>query len=394
MTSAQKTRYVVMLGLLTMFGPLCMDLYLPSLPQVSKDLDTTVTLTQLSLTTCLLGLGLGQLLIGPLSDRLGRRRPLLWALGLFTLASLACTRVTSIEQLLVLRFLQGVAGAGGAVISRAVARDLYSGSNLTRFFALLMIVNGLAPVLAPVMGGQLLYLTTWRGVFMVLALLGAIILTLTLLLLKESLPREQRAEGSLSTTVQAFVRVMTSRRFMGLCLVQGAMMAGMFAYIGASTFVFQKIYHLTAQGFSLCFALNGAGLVVAGQISARLSRNGREPLVLRYGLTVAVILSLVLMVVALVGLPLPFFLAALLLTVACVSAIGTAATSLAMQVHERQVSGMASAVLGVMMFSMGGICLPLSSMAGVSALSMGVTFVCCYAFAWCAHRFVVVPTRR
>lgn len=393
MTSAQKTRYVVMLGLLTMFGPLCMDLYLPSLPQMSKDLDTTVTQAQLSLTTCLLGLGLGQLLIGPFSDSLGRRRPLLCALVLFTLTSLACTRVTSIEQLLILRFLQGVAGAGGAVISRAVARDLYSGSDLTRFFALLMIVNGLAPVLAPIAGAQLLYLTTWRGVFMVLTLLGASILLLTALLLKESLPRELRAKGSLRTTACAFYKIVSSQRFMGLCLVQGAMMAGMFAYIGASSFVLQDIYHLSAQQFSLCFALNGAGLVTAGQVSARVCRNGREPLVLRYGLSLAVLLSTTLLIVALFELPLPYFLVALLLTVACVSGIGAAATSLAMQVHERQVSGMASAVLGVMMFSMGGICLPLSSMAGVSPLSMGITFVCCYSFAWCAHRFIVVRAK-
>lgn len=187
MTSAQKTRYVVMLGLLTMFGPLCMDLYLPSLPQLSQALNTSDTLAQLSLTACLLGLGVGQLLFGPLSDRLGRRGPLMWALGLFTLASLACAFVTSIEQLLVMRLLQGIAGAGGAVISRSVARDLYSGSDLTRFFALLMIVNGLAPVLAPVAGGLLLQITYWRGIFIVLTILGASILALTAGLLKACL---------------------------------------------------------------------------------------------------------------------------------------------------------------------------------------------------------------
>lgn len=391
MTSAQKTRYVVMLGLLTMFGPLCMDLYLPSLPQMSNDLDTSVTLAQLSLTACLLGLGMGQLLFGPLSDRLGRRGPLLWALGLFTLASLACTRVSSIDQLLILRFLQGIAGAGGAVISRAVARDLYSGSDLTRFFALLMVVNGVAPVLAPVVGGQLLYITTWRGVFTVLTLLGAVILMLSMLLLKESLPRELRAEGSLATTWQSFIQTISSRRFMGLCLVQGAMMAGMFSYIGNSTFVLQESYHLSAQGFSLCFALNGAGLVLSGQISARLSRNSREPKVMRYGLSLAVLVSAMLTGIAFSGLPLPYFLVGLLLTVACVSGIGTAAMSLAMQVHERQISGMASAVLGVIMYSIGGICLPISSSFGVSPLSMGVTFLCCYALAWCAYRFIVIP---
>ena len=394
MTSAQKTRYVVMLGLLTMFGPLCMDLYLPSLPQLSDDLHASVTKAQLSLTACLVGLGVGQLLIGPLSDRLGRRTPLLWALALFTLASLACTVVTNIEQLLVLRFLQGVAGAGGAVISRAVARDLYSGSDLTRFFALLMIVNGLAPILAPVLGGQLLFLTSWRGVFLVLMLLGALIFTLTACLLKESLPRELRAEGTWRSTLQAFKTTVSSRRFMGLCLVQGSMMAGMFAYIGVSTFVLQKIYHLSAQQFSLCFALNGAGLVLSGQVSARLSRNGRESLVLKHGLSLAVVVSAVLASVALLKLPLPYFLAALWLTIACVSGIGAAATSLAMQVHERQVSGMASAVLGVMMFTMGGICLPLSSLIDVSALSMGVTFLVCYSCAWLAYRFVVMPASR
>lgn len=394
MTSAQKRRYVVMLGLLTMFGPLCLDLYLPSLPRLSKELGTTESLGQLSLTACLLGLGLGQLIFGPLSDKFGRRRPLLWALGLFTIVSLLCAYAASIEQLLVMRFLQGAAGAGGAVISRSVARDLYTGSDLTRFFALLMVVNGLAPVLAPIAGGQLVKLMTWRGIFMVLAILGGVLLTLTLLLLKESLPRELRAEGSWRTTFSALSKVISSRRFMGLCLVQGFIMAGMFSYLGASSFVLQETYHLSAQSFSLCFALNGFGLVISGQISARLSRNGREPLVVRYGLVLAVIASALFVIIAAANLPLPYFLASLWLTIVFVSGIGTAATSLAMQVHERQISGMASAVLGVLMFSMGGFCIPLSSFAGVTAFSMALTFLCCYVLAWCAYRWVEWPSSR
>ena len=390
MTAAQKTRYVVMLGLLTMFGPLCVDLYLPSLPQLSQMLNTSDTLAQLSLTACLLGLGLGQVLFGPLSDRYGRRGPLLWALGLFTLTSLGCALVTSISQLLVMRFLEGLAGAGGAVISRAVARDLYSGSDLTRFFALLMIVNGLAPILAPVAGGLLLKVTYWRGIFVILMLLGAVILAMTAALLEESLMKTQRVTGSFSTVLRAFRQVLSSRRFMGLCLIQSAMMAGMFAYIGSSAFVLQKGYHLTPQGFSLCFALNGAGLIIAGQLSARHSRGGRESKVVRYGLSAAVLLSALLVYTAVYRLPLPFFLGMLLLNVACVGGIGTVVVSLAMQTHERQISGTASAVLGVMMFSIGGLCVPLSSWTGASAVSIAVTFFISYTLAWCVYRFLVI----
>lgn len=171
----KRLGYALVLGSLAALGPLCTDLYLPALPEMAGDLNTSTASAQLSLTAGLLGLGFGQLLFGPLSDRYGRMRPLLWSLALLLAASVWCAVAQDIDQLIVARLLQGIAGAGGAVLSRAVARDLYNGHELTRFFALLMLVNGLAPIIAPVLGGALLNWVNWRGIFGVLALIAILL---------------------------------------------------------------------------------------------------------------------------------------------------------------------------------------------------------------------------
>ena len=382
MTPARNNRlvYAVTLGLLAALGPLCIDLYLPALPELARDLQTSTATAQLSLTAGLLGLGAGQLLFGPMSDKFGRLRPLTLSLALLFIASIGCALAQDIHQLLLARLFEGLAGAGGAVLSRAVARDMYSGHELTRFFALLMLVNGLAPIGAPVLGGVLMTLLNWRGIFVVLGATALLLILLARWKLHETLPPERRSQGSIFSAWAALGQVVVHRPFMGFCLTQAFMMSGMFAYIGASPFVLQQIYGLSPQAFSFCFAANGIGLVIASQTSARLCPLWGEYRVLKGGLTLAFAASSLLLLAGLTAAPLPLVLVALFFTIASNGVIATTASSLAMQSQGHR-AGSASAVIGVCMFSFGAISVPVTGLGGTSLVSMTGTIFGCFMLA-------------
>ena len=382
MTPARNNRlvYAITLGLLAALGPLCIDLYLPALPELARDLQTSTATAQLSLTAGLLGLGAGQLLFGPMSDKFGRLRPLTLSLALLFIASIGCALAQDIHQLLLARLFEGLAGAGGAVLSRAVARDMYSGHELTRFFALLMLVNGLAPIGAPVLGGVLMTLLNWRGIFVVLGATALLLILLARWKLHETLPPERRSQGSVFSAWAALGQVVVHRPFMGFCLTQAFMMSGMFAYIGASPFVLQQIYGLSPQAFSFCFAANGIGLVIASQTSARLCPLWSEYRVLKGGLTLAFAASSLLLLAGLLAAPLPLVLVALFFTIASNGVIATTASSLAMQSQGHR-AGSASAVIGVCMFSFGAISVPITGLGGTSLVSMTGTIFGCFMLA-------------
>lgn len=382
MTTAHRNRigYAITLGLLAALGPLCIDLYLPALPSLAKDLQTPTATAQLSLTAGLNGLGLGQLIFGPMSDKFGRIKPLLISLVLLLIASVGCALAQNINQLLLARLCEGLFGAGGAVLSRAIARDMYSGHELTRFFALLMLVNGLAPIAAPVMGGALMAVLDWRGLFMVIAAIAALLFVLAKVKLTETLIPERRSQGSIFSAWAALGSVIKHRPFMGFCLTQGFMMSGMFAYIGASPFVLQQLYGLSPQAFSFCFAANGVGLILASQISARLSPLFGEYRVVKGALTLAFVSSGTLLITGLTGAALPMVLVALFFSVASNGAVGVAAASLAMQSQGHR-AGSASAVMGVTMFTLGGIAVPVTGIGGTSVLTMTATIFGCYMLA-------------
>ena len=382
MTPARNNRlvYAVTLGLLAALGPLCIDLYLPALPELARDLQTSTATAQLSLTAGLLGLGAGQLLFGPMSDKFGRLHPLTLSLALLFIASIGCALAQDIHQLLLARLFEGLAGAGGAVLSRAVARDMYSGHELTRFFALLMLVNGLAPIGAPVLGGVLMTLLNWRGIFVVLGATALLLILLARWKLHETLPPERRSQGSVFSAWAALGQVVVHRPFMGFCLTQAFMMSGMFAYIGASPFVLQQIYGLSPQAFSFCFAANGIGLVIASQTSARLCPLWGEYRVLKGGLTLAFAASSLLLLAGLTAAPLPLVLVALFFTIASNGVIATTASSLAMQSQGHR-AGSASAVIGVCMFSFGAISVPVTGLGGTSLVSMTGTIFGCFMLA-------------
>ena len=371
-TDKYKLRLVFTLGLLTAFGAVSMDMYLPALPNVALDLDASTSLVQLSLTACLIGLGLGQVFFGPLSDIYGRRKLLIFTLIGYTVASLLIAWSTSISFFITLRFIQGFTGSAGVVIARAAARDLYSGKDLTKFLALLALVNGAAPILAPVIGGAVLNFTTWVGVFYILAFIGIISLLAVHLFLPETLADEDRAERGLFSVLKTFSTLLTNRNFMGIALTQGLVMASMFAYIAGSPFIMQNIYGVTPQQFSLLFAINGIGIIIAAQLTGRLASYFKERHLLCTGTIISFVGSLFLAFVVWQQLPLLYMAIALFFVVSSVGVVSTTSFSLAMETQGKS-AGSASAFLGLLPFAFGGIVAPLVGLAGeASAVPMAI----------------------
>ncbi len=372
-----KYKAAVILGTLTALGPLCTDFYLSALPSLTQSLATSTSAAQLTLTATLVGLGIGQFAFGPLSDRIGRKVPLIASLVLFIITSVACALAQDISQLIVARFFQGVAGAGGAVLSRAIARDMYSGTSLTEFLALLMTVNGVAPVLAPVMGSLQLTYTGWRGLFITLCIVGTVMLAVSALGLQETRKKSSYSDNQPAGTFG----ILKDKTFLSFSLLQGFMMAGMFAYIGASSYVLQDIYHMSPQAFSMTFAVNGAGLILASLIVARVSRTAGEVKTLGVSLMLALVFSVLLFASFWMTFPLWSALIMLFLAVSVNSGICTLASSIALQQQSRN-SGTASAWLGMLMFSMGGISAPLTGIGGTSGVSMSAVILLSYCLAF------------
>jgi DHA1 family bicyclomycin/chloramphenicol resistance-like MFS transporter len=364
---------VLVLGSLSAFGPLSLDMYLPGLPQLGRDLGTSASAAQLTLTMCLAGLALGQVVAGPLSDRFGRRRPLQVGVGLYAATSVLCALAPSVAVLLPLRFLQGLAGAAGIVISRAVVRDLHTGQAAARLFASLLVVNGVAPILAPIVGGQLLHVTTWRGIFVVLAGIGVLLLLAATALLRESLPAERRRPAGLRPMVVALREVAADRSFVAYALAGGLVFGAMFAYIAGSPFVLQDIYGLSPQAFSAVFATNGLGIVLASMLTRRLVTRGPVPTVVRMGIAATVTGSAVVLGAVLLRDPLGVapVLLGLFMVVASVGLVAPTTTTLALAEHGA-VAGSASALLGVLQYLLGALTAPLVGAAGAeTAVPMG-----------------------
>jgi DHA1 family bicyclomycin/chloramphenicol resistance-like MFS transporter len=383
---------IVALGLLSTFGPLSLDLYLPVLPRLADDLDTTASAAQLSITGCLLGLALGQLVSGPLSDQYGRRRPLIIGLVAYVLASLACALAPTITVLLILRLVQGLAGAAGLVIARAVARDLYEGRTLVVFFSRLILISGLAPIVAPVLGGQLSRIMDWRGIFGVLTGIGVGLLAVALLGLRESLPAERRTSGGLGTVLRGFAILVRDRLFIGAALASGLASASMFAYIAGSTFVLQRIYGLSAAGFSLVFGANAVGIMAASQIAARLAGRWSSFRVLALGLMINAVGAFCVLAVFLLRLGLPYVIGSLFVMVAAVGLVFPTATAIAMSNYPDR-AGAASSLLGVSQFVFGAVAAPLVGIAGDhSALPLGVVVASASTAASLVFLTVVVPS--
>jgi DHA1 family bicyclomycin/chloramphenicol resistance-like MFS transporter len=368
----RRAQLVFILGALTAFGPLSIDMYLPGLPSLTRDFGASASQVQLTLSACLLGLAVGQTIAGPLSDARGRLRPLLVGLTAYALASLLCVFAPSVYALVALRFVQGFAGAAGIVIARAIVRDLYSGAAAARYFSLLMLVNGLAPILAPIFGGLLLRYTSWRGVFVVLTIIGALLLLAAATGLSETLPVERRQTGGVRATLITFRQLLANRSFVGYSLSCGFAFAALFAYISGSPFVLQDIYGLSPQLFGVMFGTNALGLVIASQVNGQLV--GRVPLkrLLLAGLIATASGGVVLLLVVSSGIGLVGILPSLFVVVSSMGFVMPNATALALSDHPR-IAGSASALLGVMQYAIGAAAAPFVGAFGVkTALPMAV----------------------
>ncbi|TCP17261.1 DHA1 family bicyclomycin/chloramphenicol resistance-like MFS transporter [Simplicispira metamorpha] len=260
----------LILGLLSAIGPFAIDMYLPALPAIGQSLGAEVGAVQWSLTAFFLALGVGQLLYGPVSDMLGRKPPLYFGLGLFTLASVGCALATDIDTLVALRFVQGLGAAAGMAIPRAVVRDLHTGTEAARLMSLLMLVFSVSPILAPLAGSALIAVTGWRGVFWAVALAATAGLALVFTTLSETRPASERVQSSLASALHAYGLLLRDRHYLGLVFIGGCAMSGFFVYLASSPFVLINHYGLTPTQYSLAFSVNAVAFIGASQLTGAL----------------------------------------------------------------------------------------------------------------------------
>ena len=393
MKTKHGTGLLIFLGLMTAIAPLSTDMYLPGLPEMQQSLGISASLTQLTLTMTMLGMAAGQLVGGPLSDRLGRKAPLLFGMAVFTAASAWCWIAEDIWHLLAARLVQGLAGAFGIVIARAIARDVCDGPQLMRYFAVLMMINGLAPILSPVIGGQVLAFTDWRGIFFVMVMVG-LVLAVSSICFSETLPADHRNRSFLAS-FRNFPTLIRKPYFRGHCLVQLFTHGAFFSYIAGSSFLFQNVYGLSPQGYSYIFGGIGAGLLGMGAVAAKLSGTVRESVMMKYGVMVPAAGSVLLLGGFLAEAPIWYTVPVLFLTIVPLSLMGTASTALALSREGGSTSGSASALLGASTMLLGLVCMPLAGIAGDhTAIPMGVLMAAGYILAALTFFRVIAPYHR
>ncbi|MDX2727785.1 MULTISPECIES: multidrug effflux MFS transporter [Streptomyces] len=398
--AARRTGLLVtlVLGGLTALPPLSMDMYLPALPAVTDALHAPAATVQLTLTACLGGMALGQVVVGPMSDRWGRRRPLLLGMVVYVLATALCVFAPTTELLIGFRLLQGLAGAAGIVIARAVVRDMYDGVEMARFFSTLMLISGVAPVIAPLIGGQVLRFTDWRGIFAVLTVVGVLLTLVVWKWLHETLPPEERHTGGVGDALRTMRGLLGDRTFTGYMVAGSLAFAALFAYVSASPFVVQEIYGASPQTFSLLFGINSIGLITVGQINGKILV-GRISLdkALGFGLGVIVLAATALLLmtsgafgdVGLVPVATGLFV--------LMSAMGLAMpnTNALALMRTKHAAGSASALLGTSSFLIGAIASPLVGIAGdATAVPMAVVQLVCAVGAMACFLGLCRPWQR
>jgi DHA1 family bicyclomycin/chloramphenicol resistance-like MFS transporter len=361
-----------LLLLLTVFGPISMDVYLPALPSLTVDLGAATSVAQLTVTACLIGLAVGQLVAGPVSDQFGRRGILLVGLGAYIVTSVLCAISPTVELLIVARLVQGLCGGVGIVIAQAAGRDVYSGGQLIRFYGRLTVTGALAAIIGPMLGGVLTRVTDWRGVFLFLAVIGVGIFTVTVLMFSETLPVEQRVSGGLAQSLRDFRGLLADRVFLGAVLNQGFLWGAVFAYLAGATYVLQDIYGLSPQWYAAAFGLNSAGFALFGWLSGRSAERWSVTGTLAVGVVVAGIGAAGLLTCGLATMPLWVVIVSLFLLAGGVPISTPPATTLALAEYP-QMAGTASSVLGTVRYGFGGVAAPLVGLAGAaSILPLGV----------------------
>lgn len=367
------------LGFLTAFGPFVTDFYLPAMPSMADDLQTSPQLVSLTITMGMLGLALGQILVGPLSDKYGRRGPLIASMAVFVVASVACLFAPDIVTLNVLRVFQGLGGAGGIVLSKSVATDMYSGEALAKFMAILAAINGIAPVSAPVVGGLLMSVTGWRGIFAVLLGVGVVLLACSSFL-AESLPAGRRIGGSLANVYANIFRVFRNPVFRTAVVLEVGSFLMFFGYLSSSPFILQSEYGMSPLTYSLAFAVNALMIGVGSGLCGLFRRLSQA---LLCGGVVAVAASLAAAVCLVGELPLGALLPCYALALTGFGILQPAATSIALD-SERANAGAASAVFGASNFVAGAVASPLVAVGGMRVgtsvvMVVGAALTCVFA---------------
>lgn len=366
-----KLFLLILLGMLTAFGPFVTDMYLPSLPAMGEYFNTTSSMVQLGLTTSMIGLAVGQIFFGPLSDRYGRRLPLVVAMWLFIVSTVCCLFSQNIGQFVAFRLIQGVAGAGGIVISRSIATDKYSGRELAKMLAVIGAINGVAPVAAPIAGGVLTESIGWQGIFCILLVLGFILLAGSYRFC-ESLPRAQRITAGWSETFRSFGTVLRDRSYVCYVLQMGFAQGILFANIASSPFIVQQHYGFSPLAFSLCFAVNAIAIGVSAALSVKFKHPEASTLT---GCVGMLVVSMAECAALMSGCSFWLYEILLLLLLGMMGLTFTSTTAMAMEC-QRQNAGTASALLGATCFAFGGLVSPLVGLGNILA-STGLIFVIC-----------------
>jgi len=391
----RKLLYILLLGALTALGPFTIDLYLPAFPALEASLGVSEAEVQLTLTGTTIGFALGQLVVGPLSDKFGRRLPLILATALHITASLGAALSTDLATLGLFRVLMGIGAAGGGVVAMAMVRDLFTGYAMVRMFSRMALVNGLAPILAPVIGSQLLLIMPWPGIFYFLAGYGTLVIIAAILLVRETLPRELRGRSGL-TAGQRYKLLFSDRIFVGLLLLGGMNFAGLFAYLSASPFLFQDVYGFTPQQYGLLFGINSLGIVAGVQTSSRVIRRVPPQWILACSTAWMFVMAVLIVIFDQLGfglwgvmVPLWFYILGTGFTFPCVQV-------LALSKHGAQ-AGTAASLLGAATFMMAGIVSPVVGWFGdISATVMGgvqaTSILLAAAALWLVVRPRTVPS--
>ena len=387
----RKLLYILLLGALTALGPFTIDLYLPAFPALEASLGVTEAQVQLTLAGTTVGFALGQLVVGPFSDKVGRRMPLILATAVHIAASVGAALSTDITTLGIFRVLMGVGAAGGGVVAMAMVRDLFSGYAMVKMFSRMSLVNGLAPILAPVIGSQLLLVMPWPGIFVFLACYGTVVIVAALFLVRETLPPEKRAQNGGMTARQRYGVLFSDRIFVGLLMVAGLNFGGLFTYLSASPFLFQDVFGFSAQEYGLLFGINSLGIVAGIQTSSRLIRRVPPQWILACATAWMFVMAMLLVVFDQLGfglwgvlVPLWFYIMGTGFMFPCVQVLALAG-------HSAQ-AGTAASLLGFSTFMMAGIISPVVGWLGItSATPMGAVQAACILLAIAALWLVVRP---